>query len=153
MDRKDQLKETENRLKNLKLMEAPEVQSWRALLAAFQSIFSFLEEELGREGCSISRFQILLILYTEGPCQASKLADRLLVTRGNVSMFVRRMEKDGLLTKVLIPNQKRYLLQLTTKGSEYFQSLFPRHIKRIKKKMPPLPKDFLKILQLISNPK
>ncbi|MEK6704984.1 MAG: hypothetical protein AABZ06_04285 [Bdellovibrionota bacterium] len=137
--------------KNLEeLLELPEVISWRALMSAFQAVFRQLEQGLLTENCSISRFQILLLLYFYSPMLAAEIARRLLVTRGNVSMFLHRLKVDGLARMRTRQPGKRAQIELTAKGTRLFESLFPRHIKRVKKLMPVLDPKFLSILQQIS---
>lgn len=120
------------------LLDYPEVKSWRALMTAFKTIFSELEKGLMAEGCSVSRFQILFYLYFEDAMAAVEIARRLVVTRGNISMFLRRMESDGLIQKRVPKGQKRPLYSLTTKGTSFFEEIFPPHIQRVRSLAPVL---------------
>lgn len=122
--------------KLIRLLEYPEVKSWRALMGAFKTILSNLEKGLLAEGCSISRFQILFHLYFEGELAATNIAKKLFVTRGNITMFLRRMESDGLIKPVYSQGQKRAQFALTGGGVKFFEKVFPPHIKRIRKFVP-----------------
>lgn len=128
------------------LMEIQEVQSWRAILAAFNAIFSKLEKGLKVEGCSLPRFQILLHLYFDGNLPAVEIARKMLVTRGNISMFLRRMESDGLIRKKLPPGQNRPQYSLSSKGQAFFEKIFPEHIQRVRLYAPVLEPRTLKQL-------
>lgn len=146
-----------NPLKNRKkikqlqrLLEYPEVKSWRALMGAFTTILSKLEKGLLAEGCSVSRFQILFFLYFEGDLAAISIARKLVVTRGNITMFLRRMEADGLIKAVIPPGQKRPLFTLTAKGIKLFEKIFPPHIGRVRTTAPVLSEDSVLILQACS---
>lgn len=114
------------------LLEYPEVKSWRALMMAFKTIFSELEKGLMAEGCSVSRFQILFYLYFEDALPAVEIARKLVVTRGNISTFLRRMESDELILKRVPKGQKRPLYSLTAKGTAFFEEIFPPHIRRVR---------------------
>lgn len=141
------------RLKLQTLFELPEVESWRTLMAAFQSVYRELEHALLQEECSISRFQILLILHFFGPITASEIAKRLCVTRGNISMFLKRLKADGLVETVDAGrDSKRPLLRLTNGGSELFRSLFPGHIRRICKLVPVFSPEMLEVLRRVAQP-
>lgn len=133
-------KDTKNsRSKKMRpLLEYPEVKSWRALMTAFKTIFSELEKGLMAEGCSVSRFQILFYLYFEDAMAAVEIARKLVVTRGNISMFLRRMETDGLIQKRVPKGQKRPLYSLTAKGTSFFEDIFPPHIRRVRSLAPVL---------------
>ncbi len=141
-----------NKHKELRaLLEYSEVQSWRALMYAFKAIFTRLEKGLMTEGCSVSRFQILFYLYFEGELPAIAIARKLVVTRGNITMFLRRMESDGLIKPVIPPGQKRPVFALTKKGITLFERIFPPHIDRVRKFAPSLTQDTLRLLKSVSE--
>jgi len=126
-----------NRKKLNGLLEIPQVKSWRAIMHAYTQIYRYLESELLKENCSIPRFQIFFYLYFEGPLPSIELAQRLNVTRDNISTFIRRLEEDELI----LINQAngrggRQLVELSSKGLKQFENFFPDHIKRVKSVMP-----------------
>ena len=133
------------------LLEHPEVRSWRALMGAFKAIFTRLEKGLMAEDCSVSRFQILFYLYFEGDLPAIAVARKLVVTRGNITMFLRRMESDGLIKRIIPPGQKRPLFTLTKKGVALFEKVFPPHIERVRKWSPTLSQDTLRLLRAVGQ--
>jgi len=122
----------------LKIIDRDEIKSWRLLMGAFQAVYSRLEKSLADEGMSVSRFQVLFHLYFEGRLKASALSRKLLVTRSNMSMFLRRMEADGLIKFDLPSGQKRPEVVLTNKGVRIFEDIFPRHGARVKMLVQPL---------------
>lgn len=122
----------------VKLLENEEVKSWRLLMDTFQAVFSRLEKSLLDEGLSVTRFQVLFHLYFEPDIKPAELSRRLLVTRGNMSMFLSRMERDSLIERKVPFGKKRAEMVLTTKGSRYFEKIFPRHIIRVKSLVKPL---------------
>lgn len=132
------------------LLKRSEVESWRTLMGAFQKIYRTLEQELLKDNCSISRFQILLLIYFNGPMSASDIAQRLCVTRGNISTFLRRLEADKLSRSTPTGERGgRTLIELTEKGVKLFEDIFPDHIERVTKLMPQLAPVFLGTLQKI----
>jgi len=122
------------------LLTHPKVRSWRALMTALQTIYGALENSLLKEeSCSVSRFQILFFLYFNGPLSAAEIARQLFVTRGNISMFLKRVREDGLVTvSKLTRSEKRPLFCLTPKGTRFFEEVFPRHVRRVKLLAPQL---------------
>jgi len=135
----------------LKLLEYQEVKSWRTLMSAFKQIMTNLEKGLMAEGCSVSRFQILFYLYFEGSMPAVEIARKLVVTRGNISMFLRRMNADGLVKQTPQSGQKRPAYTLTPKGISFFESIFPSHIQRVRKYAPKLDSKVLNQLKSTSK--
>jgi DNA-binding MarR family transcriptional regulator len=121
------------------LMAAPETQTWQAILFSSRAIFACLESDLRKYGCSIARFEILIILHFEGPMKARDLVKRMGVTRGNISTFMKR-----LIAKKLVEftAEKTSLTHRTYKiskdGIKEIEFLFPIHIQRIKQLVQPL---------------
>lgn len=122
-----------SKAKLVKLIESNEIKSWRILMSTFQGVYVNLEKGLAEKEVSVPRFQVLFCLYFEGRASASALSRKLLVTRSNMSMFLRRMESDGLICFDIPKGQKRPEIKLTTKGSKFFEEIFPEHAARIKK--------------------
>ncbi|MGE4233080.1 MAG: MarR family winged helix-turn-helix transcriptional regulator [Bacteriovoracia bacterium] len=135
------------------LLKKTEVESWRALMGAFQAVFRKLERALLKNHkCTVSRFQILFFLYFEGPMAATEVAKRLCVTRGNISMFLKRMHADDLIeASPSSRSQKRSVFSLTPKGRDFFEGLFPSHIKRVCTFMPGLDPKTIVLLRQISS--
>jgi len=133
----------------LNLLKEPEVQSWRALMFAFKAILTHLERGLTSEDCSLSRFQILFLLYFEGDTAAVEIAKKMSVTRGNISTFLKRMESDGLIRPQIPIGQKRPVYKLTKKGASLFEKIFPGHIARVKKYAPKFKKSAIQALRKV----
>jgi DNA-binding MarR family transcriptional regulator len=134
-------------------MNLPEVVSWKAILFAQRAVYSKLESALFREGCSITRFQVLLILYFEGPQSAADFVKRLLLSRGNISMLLKRIAKDHLIEfyRKTSKTTSRPLYNLTKQGRDEFERLFPNHIERVTALVPKLDPTTLTKLQEIEK--
>lgn len=132
------------------LLNLSKVKAWRTLMHAYTQIYRYLESELLKENCSISRFQIFFYLYFQGPLSSIELAQLLNVTRGNISTFVRRLSDDSLV-EVNPTNGRggKQLISLSPKGKSQFESFFPEHIKRVTSVMPEISSKSLKILSEI----
>ena len=124
-------------------------------MSAFQSVYGQLEKGLAEKDVSVSRFQVLFYLYFEGRSSASALSRKLLVTRSNMSMFLKRMESDGLIEFDIPKGQKRPGIELTAKGAKFFEELFPEHAARVTNMVhsfaPQTIKDLEKIRQRVSS--
>lgn len=118
--------------KLVKLIESDEIKSWRLLMSAFQSVYGQLEKGLVDKDVTVSRFQVLFYLYFEGRTSASALSRKLLVSRSNMSMFLKRMQLDGLINFDIPKGQRRPEIELTMKGSKFFEDIFPEHAARVK---------------------
>ncbi|MGE4107757.1 MAG: MarR family winged helix-turn-helix transcriptional regulator [Bacteriovoracia bacterium] len=134
------------------LLEDPQVQSWLAIMGAFKSVLTELEKGLMGDGLHVSRFQILFYLYFQPPLSAADIARKLLVTRGNISMFLKRLEKDKqIVVCPTSPSMQRPLYRLSEEAERQFEKIFPDHIKRVKKLVPALPKAVVQSLHKLGK--
>lgn len=134
------------------LLNDPQVKSWRAIMTAFKHVYTKLDSALMQEGFHIARFQIFYCLYFEGSQSAAALSKRLLVTRSNISTFLKRLEQDKLIQICpTSPSMKRPYYRLTTKAERLFEQIFPQHIQRVKKWVPTLPSPLLRALKDIAQ--
>ena len=117
---------------------------------AFQILYRTFDEALLKDGCTYSRFQLLFVLYFEGSMAPVDLSRKMLVTRSNITMFLRRMMTDALVTECPESiSQKCPCYMLTPKGRSSFEALLPKHIKRVHSHMPALPPGTIKILKTL----
>lgn len=116
-----------------KHLENPDVMFWQKIRSYVFKTVRELEKSMQNDGMSLSRFELLFFLYFDGELAPVELSRRMDVTRANISTFLRRLEKEELITKVTLnDDQKRPLYMLSKKGKLLFESFFPKHIKRVK---------------------
>jgi DNA-binding MarR family transcriptional regulator len=116
-------------------------------------LFSILDSRMQKEeGCSLSRLQVFFVLYFEGPYVPVKLAKRLMVTRGNMSTLLKRLEDEDLIaTTYEIGTKNRPGYKLSEKGRAQFLRIFPRHIENIGTLFGPLSHATLKELEEVQT--
>lgn len=112
----------------------PKVELWRSMLMTVELIYGQLEKKLAEEDCTYPRFRLLFALYFDAPLSAAQLATRLRVSRGNMSTFVRRLEKDGLIIPCPDASTKgRPKYRLTPADMRYSERVMEFHFSNIKK--------------------
>lgn len=81
------------------------------------------------EHCTLAQFDILAQLMRTGDGMSpAELSRRLLVTAGNVTGMVDRMEQAGLVLRKRDPQDRRAIrIQLTEKGKRKAKTVIPRH--------------------------
>lgn len=132
----------------LRLLKNSEFRTWHTFVNAFQALHQHFEEDLLKEKCSYSRFQLLFFLYFGGPQLPIELSKKMFVTRSNMSMFLKRMSRDNLVTDCPQSfSKKRPCYILASKGIKLFERLFPKHIDKIIKKMTCIPNSHLKAIE------
>lgn len=80
-------------------------------------------------GVTLPRFDLMSALYRElGGLTMGELSKRLLVSNGNVTGIVERLQKEGLVKRWVLPTDRRiYSVGLTPKGRSEFKIMADRH--------------------------
>lgn len=101
------------------------VLAWLRLARVYQKITRASTSQLREFGLSLAQFDVLTwVGATEGLTQ-QELADRLFVTKGNVSQLIDKLEQAGLLVR--IPEGRVCRLSLTAMGRALRDRVVPRH--------------------------
>ncbi len=106
------------------------LRSWIRLLRVTHSIEQQLREFLRlRFDTTLPRFDVAAALYrSDGPMNMSELSAKLLVSNGNTTTVVSRLEKDGLVERRLDPSDRRgVLVTLTEAGRAWFADMASAH--------------------------
>lgn len=124
---------TPKRVQLMKALKEPKLALWRSLLLTVELVYDQLEKKLGEKDCTYPRFRLLFALYFDAPLSATQLAERLRVSRGNMSTFVKRLESDGLIYPCpLISTKGRPKFYLSPAGTRYAEELMDFHFANIK---------------------
>lgn len=146
------MKELWERQDYYELMARPKVESWLTILNTYKAIFNHLDMRLQEQGCSISRFQILINLKLQDDVTPVKLAKRMQVSRANMSTFLKRLINDGLVKTQISANSKRPTYLLSSKGEKYLANIFPRHIEDVETIMEVFDKkDLVKLKKIVDK--
>lgn len=97
--------------------------TWLRLLRVFQKIDRISEVHLHTWGLSTAQFDILAQVGAAHGITQQELADSLMVTKGNISQMLDRMEKLGLLQRY--QEKRSNNLILTAKGQALYERAVP----------------------------
>lgn len=103
---------------------------WLRLLRATRTRENHLREYLRREhGTTLPRFDVMAALHrADAPMTMSELSRLLLVSNGNVTAVVDRLEADGLAQRVQSEADRRTVhVALTDEGRRQFEGLAEGH--------------------------
>ena len=124
--------------------------TWIKLARAFNTFNKAANDEISSYGLTTSQFGVLESLFHLGPMTIGKICDKILVTGGNMTVVLDNLEKQGLIKRVKILNDRRALnIELTEKGEKLIESVFPKHEKFITDTMEILTSDEQKQLGLL----
>lgn len=101
---------------------------WIALARAYTTFSRAVDERIQEYGLTTAQFGILEALHHLGPLSLGELAQKLLVTGGNVTYVMDRLEDEGLVRRRRSGEDRRVVLaHLTEEGQELIADVFPDH--------------------------
>ncbi len=105
-----------------------EVRTWLYLARAIHKIERRLIAHMEQYDLTPAQFDVLAQLQRTPPILQQQLADRLLVTKGNVVGLLNRMERAGLVRRQPHPEDGRaHLVSLTAQGVTLAARVVPEH--------------------------
>lgn len=100
-------------------LQAHEMRVWFRFLRLHQRVSTAMTARLKQVGLSVPQFDLLSTLTEREGITQSELAERLYVTKGNVSGLVDRLVEAGMVERRPIANDRRsYALHLTAHGRD-----------------------------------
>lgn len=101
---------------------------WIALARCYSTYAKAIAAKVQEYGLTVPQFGTLEALYHLGPLSLGELADKLLVTGGNVTYVMDRLESQGLVTRYRSRNDRRVVhAKLTDAGRDLVAGVFPEH--------------------------
>ncbi|HEY8492104.1 MAG TPA: MarR family transcriptional regulator, partial [Dehalococcoidia bacterium] len=100
-------------------MKRPPVLAWLRLARVFQRLERALVQQLRAWDLSLAQFDLLAHVGAAEGLTQQELADRLLVTKGNVCQLLEKLERRGLVVRR--PEGRANRLFLTPAGRALFQ--------------------------------
>ncbi|QIY94179.1 MarR family winged helix-turn-helix transcriptional regulator [Streptomyces sp. S1D4-11] len=89
------------------------VDQWRDILAVHARTLCELDRELHRHGLGASDFEVLDVLAGgtasdgDGSYRVQEISDRVHLSQSALSRLIARLEKDGLVTRGMCPEDRR----------------------------------------------
>ena len=80
-------------------LRTPAVLAWLRMARVFQKMERASTEHLRQWDLSVAQFDVIAQVGTAGGITQQELADRLLVTKGNVCQLLERLERRGLICR------------------------------------------------------
>lgn len=126
---------------------------WVVLARAYQSFARLAANDLAQHGLTTPQFGVLEALYHLGPLTLGELAGKLLVTGGNITYVMDRLEREGLVTRVRSETDRRVVTaDLTDEGRAVLDRIFPAHARMIEEAVSVLtPEERAELQQLLKK--
>lgn len=114
-------------------MAGSAVLTWLRLFRVFQRIDRAQTVHLRSWNLNVAQFDVLARVGSHKGITQQELADSLLVTKGNISLLLNRMEEMGLLKRY--QERRSNILLLTAKGQDLYDCVVPAHEEMITRLM------------------
>lgn len=105
-------------------LRTPAVLAWLRLARVFQKIDTRSERFFRTFGLNTGQFDVLAKVGAASGMTQQELADALLVTKGNISQLLAKMEQDGLIVRR--QEGRRNCLSLTPRGKVLYSQVVPQ---------------------------
>lgn len=101
---------------------------WIALARSTSSFTKVVAARVAAYRLTLPQFGVLEALYHLGPLPLGELAEKLLVTGGNVTYVMDRLEDQGLVVRSRCEDDRRVIrAELTPAGHRLVEDVFPGH--------------------------
>ncbi len=101
---------------------------WIALARCYSTVAREVASRVAEYGLTTPQFGVLEALYHLGPLSLGELAEKLLVTGGNITYVMDRLERDGLVERDRSgPDRRVVTARLTPAGETLIRDVFPGH--------------------------
>jgi DNA-binding MarR family transcriptional regulator len=121
---------------NRSQLRQPAVLAWLRLARVFQKIDTRSERFFRSQGLNTAHFDVLAQVGAARGMTQQELADALLVTKGNISQLLRKLEQLGLITRR--QEGRTNCLSLTEQGQRLFDTVVPQQEALIASLLTPL---------------
>jgi MarR family 2-MHQ and catechol resistance regulon transcriptional repressor len=102
---------------------------WIALARCYVTFSRAVACKVAEYDLTAPQFGVLEALYHVGPLSLGDLAEKLLVTGGNVTYVMDRLEAQDLVSRERSGDDRRVVrAHLTTKGRATIEAVFPGHV-------------------------
>jgi DNA-binding MarR family transcriptional regulator len=126
----------------------PGVVAWLHLMRVYHKMQHHSGDHLDAYSLTPAQFEVIARLSAEQGITQQALAERLMVTKGNVCGLIDRLSAQGLVERCADPEDRRNnLLYLTVAGRELADKVIPAHEEFILEHMSALPQEDLRGLQ------
>lgn len=98
------------------------------LARAYNSVTSRTNRDIHSHGLNTTEFGVLDLLYYRGPQPLQKIGEKVLISSGNITYVVDKLQKKNLLFRRASQDDRRVIYaELTDDGRHFFEQIFPQH--------------------------
>ncbi|MBR2566628.1 MAG: MarR family transcriptional regulator [Paenibacillus sp.] len=104
------------------------LQLFVVLIRAYNSVTSRSNRDIQSHGLNSTEFGVLDLLYHKGPQALQKIGEKVLMSSGNITYVVDKLQNKNLLFRRPSKEDRRVIYaELTEEGKQLFAQIFPQH--------------------------
>ncbi len=108
----------------------------RELARAYQAFTHYSAAHVRELGLTPPQFDVICTLGNTQGMPLCRLAEKTLITKGTLTGVLDRLEKKGLLKRIVPPDNRRsFIAMLTPEGEALFEKAFPAHGEYLEKRL------------------
>ncbi|CAM4367559.1 MarR family 2-MHQ and catechol resistance regulon transcriptional repressor [Paenibacillus endophyticus] len=99
-----------------------------ALSRATQWVNAHADRDIRSNGLNRTEFGVLELLYHRGPQPLQQIGEKVLMSSGNITYVVDKLEKKDLVRRRASTEDRRLIFaDLTDQGKQFVENVFPGH--------------------------
>ncbi|MFD0712785.1 MarR family winged helix-turn-helix transcriptional regulator [Paenibacillus sp. GCM10027626] len=103
------------------------------LSRAHQWVVAHAQRDIRRHGLNITEFGVLEVLYHKGELPLQQIGEKVLMTSGNITYVVDKLERKGLVRRKMCESDRRVIFaEVTEQGRDLIHAVFPSHAEVIR---------------------
>ena len=131
----------------------PALDLFIVLSRAYNWVNAHAIRDIRCHGLNPTEFGILEALYHKGPLPLQQIGEKVLISSGNITYAVDKLEQKQLLVRKPSAQDRRVIFaELTSQGQELLSTLFPQHAEVIRAAVSSLsPEEQILAIQLLKK--
>ncbi|MED1795578.1 MarR family transcriptional regulator [Brevibacillus centrosporus] len=123
------------------------------LSRSYNWVTAHTNRDIRRHGLNPTEFGVLEVLFHKGPQPLQQIGEKILISSGNITYVVDKLEKKQLLIrKPCLEDRRVIYAELTEKGNQLLADIFPSHKTAIERAVSGLtPEEQKQAIQLLKK--
>jgi MarR family 2-MHQ and catechol resistance regulon transcriptional repressor len=129
----------------------PSLELFVVLSRAYNWVNAHVVRDIRCHGLNPTEFGILEVLYHKGPLPLQQIGEKVLISSGNITYAVDKLEQKQLLVRKPSAHDRRVIFaELTAQGRQLLDTIFPQHAEAIRAAVSGLsPEEQIQAIQLL----
>lgn len=99
-----------------------------ALARASQWVNAHADRDIRKHGLNRTEFGVLELLYHKGPQPLQQIGEKVLMSSGNITYVIDKLEKKGFVCRRASTDDRRLIYaEVTGAGTQFIEEVFPQH--------------------------